>query len=94
MNMVGVIFDNRERMEEQFQRHAASVMYTCDTGFVVSASKKEIVAGGVKWMYILIADDFHLNKIAGIPFDAIFSEVTNLEHKHFIMTRFRPRFDK
>lgn len=94
MKLVGMIFDDRERMEECFQKHAASVMYTCDIGYRVIASKKEIIVGdNIKWMYILISDDMHLNRVSGIPFDAIFSEVRNIDHKHFIMTRFRPRFN-
>lgn len=94
MKIAGMIFDDRNRMEESFHGHAARVMFACDTGYRVNASKREIEACGIKWKYILISNDDQLNNISGIQFDAIFSEVSNLEHKHFIMTRFRPRFDK
>lgn len=90
MKIAGMIFNDRERMEKLFHEHAARVMFTCDTGYRVSASKREIEACGIKWKYIFISNDDQLNNISGIQFDAIFSEVTNVYHKQYIMTRFRP----
>ncbi|MNW21642.1 hypothetical protein D3C71_2226760 [compost metagenome] len=54
----------------------------------------KVIVDDRKWLYYTFEDDSRINDIAGIQFDAIFSEVTDSKAKWYIMTRFRPGLNK
>lgn len=95
MKHVGMIFDNQVALNAAFYMHAwgQSDGGTVQNG-VVNTGRRTIEFADIRYSYILIADSKDVVKISGIEFDAIFSEVTDPHCKQYIMSRFRPRFDK
>lgn len=94
MKKIGMFFANSHDMIEAYR--AKSQMYNClarNYGSVtVNPSAMTITVDDIKWMYYSFPNADHINliKIAGIQFDAIFSEVVDPKAKWFITTRFRP----
>lgn len=96
MKTIGMFFSNKEDMISAYRKHSQSVnnlarSYGTTT---VNPSQVTITVDDYKWRYYAFEDDKCVHKIAGIQFDAVFSEVTDPYAKMFIMSRFRPRFDK
>lgn len=92
---IGMIFDNQVALNAAFYMHAWSNSNGCTLPDVnVNTGMRTIEVGDRRYSYILIKDGKDVVKISGIEFDAIFSEVTDPHCKQYIMSRFRPRFDK
>lgn len=92
MKTVGIIFDDLTALNASFYMFAYSgIQYNLD--IEVNTTAREIKYPNVIYKYILIKDENDLNKISGIQFDSIFSEVRDSYCKNFILSRFRPRFD-
>lgn len=92
---IGMIFDNQVALNAAFYMHAWSHSYGCALPNVsVNTGMRTIEVENRHYSYILIKDETDVVKISGIEFDAIFSEVTDSHCKQYIMSRFRPRFDK
>lgn len=96
MKHIGMIFDNQVALNAAFYMHAWSHSngFTIPNDTSVNTATKTIEVGDRRYSYILIKDQTEVVKISGIEFDAIFSEVTDSHCKQYIMSRFRPRFDK
>lgn len=96
MKYIGMFFANNDDMIEAYRKHSQSAQNSARDFSVVTVnpSQMTIVIADRKWMYYTFKDASRINDIAGIQFDAIFSEVTDLYCKQYIMSRFRPRFNK
>lgn len=95
MKNIGMFFADNYDMIEAYRKHSQSAQNSARDFSVVTTnpSQMTIVTGDRKWMYYTFKDASRINDIAGIQFDAIFSEVVDPEAKWFIMSRFRPRFN-
>lgn len=92
MKIIGMLFDDRERMMSQFKRHSDNCKAMPYIDAVINTKELSIVISGeFKWRYISIMDKEDVMKISGISFDTIFSEVRDTYCKNWILSRFRPR---
>lgn len=96
MKTIGMFFSKKQDTVEAYRKHSQSVNslarnYGTTT---VNPAEMTITTDDIKWRYYTIVDGVDFHKIASIQFDAVFSEVTAPYAKMFIMSRFRPRFDK
>lgn len=92
---IGMIFDNQVAMTAAFYMHAWSQTEGgVNTDVTVNTATRTIECANRRYSYILIKDRDDVVKISGLEFDAIFSEVTDPHCKQYIMSRFRPRFNK
>lgn len=96
MKTIGMFFSNKQDTVEAYRKHSQSANSLArDYGVVtVNPAEMTITTDDIKWRYYTIVNGEDVNKIAGIQFDAVFSEVTDPYAKIFITSRFRPRFDK
>ena len=95
MKIIGMLFEDRVSMEAAFYRHAYGLITfdeTKDNVKVKTGMRHTIEIDDSRWMY-LIVDNKSVDKIAGIQFDAIFSEVRDPDLKFYILSRFRPGFN-
>ena len=94
MKNVGMFYANSFDMIEAYRYH--SQMYNNHAreygSVTVNPSQLTIRLDDVKYLYYSFPNDTNINNIAGIQFDAVFSEVVDAKAKQFIMSRFRPRF--
>lgn len=91
MKNIGMFYSNRSDMCKAFKEHADRsdpVLYDCHVKVNTRAETIEI--HDTRWMYYTFTEDKDVMRIAGINFDAIFSEIVNPYCKRYIMTRFRP----
>lgn len=92
---IGMIFDNQVAFNAAFYMHAwSSTDGGKETTVIVNSGLRTIQDENLRYSYILIKDDDDMMRIGGMEFDAIFSEVVDPNRKQYIMSRFRPRFDK
>ena len=93
MKTIGMIFDNQVALNAAFYMQA---WYASESGTEVTVKTKDrtIEYPDSRYKFILIKDEKDVMKISGVSFDAIFSEVVDPHCKQYIMSRFRPRFDK
>lgn len=92
MKIIGMLFEDTERMMSQFKRHSDSYKAMPYIDAVINPKELTIVIGSeFMWRYITIADKQDVFKISGISFDTVFSEVTDLYCKNWILSRFRPQ---
>jgi hypothetical protein len=95
MKNIGMFYNTVGEMHEAFKAHADRadpIHYDCYVK--VCPRSATITIDNVRWMYYTFREDKDVMKIAGINFDAIFSEVVNPYCKRWIMTRFRPGLNK
>jgi hypothetical protein len=93
MKKIGMLFDDQVALNAAFYMKAHSVL-AYNENATVNTGTRTIEYPDMRWQFILLNDDKDVVKISGMEFDAIFSEVRNSNAKQFIMSRFRPRFDK
>lgn len=95
MKQIGMFFSNSRDMIEAYRAHSQQYNSLAREFGCVSVNPTEftIRVDNLKWMYYSFPNDDNINRIAGIQFDAIFSEVVHPKAKWFIITRFRPRFN-
>lgn len=95
MKKIGMFFANSRDMIESFRKHSQSYQSLArDYGSVtVNPSEMTITVDNYKWLYYSFPNTDHIYRIAGIEFDAVFSEVVDPDVKWFILSRFRPRFN-
>jgi hypothetical protein len=95
MKNIGMFYNTTYEMREAFKAHADRsdpIHYDC---YVKVCPRSEtITIDNIRWMYYTFREDKDVMQIAGINFDAIFSEVVNPYCKQWIMTRFRPGLNK
>lgn len=96
MRKIGMFYGSRVRMLEQFEKHVNAVSGPHFGNDVkVCGRTMTITVGNYKYMYYAFErEGSALTKIAGIEFDAMFSEDLNEHCKRYVLSRFRPRFDK
>lgn len=96
MYLIGMIFDDEIALRASFFQQAFGL--TNDSfskdATVVNCGRRNIKSYDTEWEYVLIENDEDLNKISGLQFDSIYSELKNSKHKQWVMTRFRPRLNK
>lgn len=92
MKLIGMFYSNSRDMIEAFRSHSQRYQTIArEYGSVtVNPAQMMIIVDDVKWLYFSFPNDDHINRIAGLQFDAVFSEVVDPKAKWFIMTRFRP----
>lgn len=93
MKNIGMFYSSRSEMVKAFREHANRcdpLLFNCHVK--VNPRSETIEIGDTRWMYFTFIKDKDVHRIAGINFDAIFSEVVNPYCKRYMMTRFRPRF--
>lgn len=95
MKTIGMFYKNSSDMVNAYREHSQKFNnYAREYGSVtVNPSKMTIIIDDVRRMYFSFPNCDEINNIAGIEFDAIFSEVVDPQAKQFIMTRFRPRLN-
>lgn len=96
MKLIGMFYAHRNDMIEAFRKHSQTYQnYAREYGSVtVNPSELKIQIDDVRYLYFAFPNADRINMIAGLQFDAVFSEVVDPEAKWFIMTRFRPGFGK
>ena len=94
MKIIGMIFDNQVALNAAFYMQAYSAREYDGGNVTVNTARRTIEYQDSRYQFILIKDEKDTVKISGIEFDAIFSEVVDPHCKQYIMSRFRPRFDK
>jgi hypothetical protein len=96
MKNIGMFYNNKHDTIEAFRKHSQNVQSLARQYGVVTVNPSEmkIIVDDCKWLYYTFEDDSRINDIAGIQFDAIFSEVIDPKAKWYIMTRFRPGLNK
>lgn len=87
-----MFYSNSRDMIEAFRSHSQRYQnHAREYGSVtVNPAEFSIKVDDVVWRYYSFPNADHINRIAGLQFDAVFSEVFDPEAKWFIMTRFRP----
>ena len=92
MKLIGMFYSNSRDMIEAFRSHSQRYQSLArEYGSVtVNPAEFKIVVDDIKWLYYSFPNSDHINRIAGLQFDAVFSEVIDPKAKWFIMTRFRP----
>lgn len=95
MKTIGLFFANSHDTVRAYRRHSQSANNSARYYGVVSVNPKEmtITCDDWKYMYYTCNTENDVDRIAGIEFDAIFSEVVDPYCKRMIMSRFRPRLD-
>lgn len=91
MKKVGLFFENQISLNAAFFMRAYSSLDDPNDNAIIKTNSREIIYPDITWSYIIIKDEKDLVKISGLEFDAIFSEVTDIHCKQYIMSRFRPR---
>lgn len=95
MRKIGMFYGSRTRMLEQFEKHAYSLSNPSYGHFEVNPRTLTITVGDYKYMYYSFEREGDaLARVQGIEFDAMFSEDLNEHCKRYVLSRFRPRFDK
>lgn len=96
MKLIGMFYNNSPDMIEAFrshsQRYQTLARQYCSV--TVSPAEMKIVVDDIRYLYFSFPNADHINRIAGLQFDGVFSEVHDPEVKWFIMTRFRPGLNR
>lgn len=90
---VGLFFDNESTMVEEYRRHSQRVanLARCWKTTSVNPKEKIIITDDTRYMYFFIDRYETVYKIAGLEFQAIFVQVSDIDACQYIMTRFRPK---
>lgn len=96
MKHVGMFFSNKDATLEAYRKHSqqANNMARSFSSVTVKPAEMKIITDDITWHYCRVEKYEDVIPFSGIVFDAVFSEVTDPEAKMFLVTRFRPRFDK
>lgn len=96
MKLIGMFYANTRDMIEEFRRHSQhyQTLASYYGSVSVNPSKMIIKVDDIHYRYYAFPNDDNINIIAGLQFDAVFSEVVDPDAKWYIMTRFRPGLNK
>jgi hypothetical protein len=96
MKLIGMFYSNSRDMIEAFRLHSQNYQTLARNygSVTVNPAEMKIVVDDRKWLYYSFPNDDNINRIAGLQFDAVFSEVVDPKAKWFIMSRFRPGLNK
>lgn len=94
---IGMFYGNRQVAIEAYRKHSQSANNDARSYGTVTVNPRSmtITFDNVRYMYYSFDNDGDAQmKVQGIPFQAIFSEDLHPKDKQYVMSRFRPRFDK
>lgn len=93
MKNIGMFYGSKQAATEAYQKHSQQANNSArDYGVItVNPRAMTITFDYVRYMYYSFDNEGDAQRIAGIPFQAIFSEDLNQKDKEYVMTRFRPR---
>jgi hypothetical protein len=98
MKNIGMFYGSTVTAVEAYRKHSQQANNDArDYGKVTVNPKMMTITfdDDIRYMYYGFDKDGDAqSRVQGIPFQAIFSENLHPKDKQYVMTRFRPRFDK
>lgn len=94
MKNIGMFYGSKQAAVEAYRKHSQRANNSASDYCVITVNPKRmtITFDDVCYMYYSFENEGDAQKIiAGIPFQAIFSEDLHQKDKDYVMTRFRPR---